>query len=64
MKKNIKIDLNIYPIDKLKQAIHDFEGAAVIILNNDELTIEWETNEEIDEIFSEFWNYVIWLINE
>lgn len=64
MKKNIKIDLNIYPIDKLKQAIHDFEDAAVIILNNDELTIEWETNEEIDEIFSEFWNYVIWLINE
>ncbi|MDD2870357.1 MAG: hypothetical protein PHS49_00055 [Candidatus Gracilibacteria bacterium] len=64
MKKNIKIDLNIYPIDKLKQAIHDFEGAAVIILNNDELTIEGETNEEIDEIFSEFGNYVIGLINE
>ncbi len=64
MKKNIKIDLNIYPKEKILEAINDYEDAALITLKNDELIIEWDTNEEIDEIFLEFWNYVIWLINE
>ncbi len=64
MNKKIKIDLNIYPKEKILEAITDYQDAALISLNNDELTIEWDSNEEIDEIFLEFWNYVIWLINE
>lgn len=64
MNKKIKIDLSIYPKEKVLEAISDYQDAALIKLNNDELTIEWDSLEEIDEIFLEFWNYVIWLINE
>jgi len=64
MKKTIKLDLNIYSKDKIIISISDFSDVAVIKLKGNELTIEWETNEEIDEIFLEFCNYVIWLMNE
>jgi hypothetical protein len=40
MKKNIKIDLNIYPKEKILEAINDYEDAALITLKNDELIIE------------------------
>lgn len=64
MKKNIKIDLNIYPKEKILEAISDYKDAAIITMKNNELIIVWDSNEDIDEIFLEFWNYVIWLINE
>lgn len=64
MKKIIKIDLDIYPSEKVIDAIKDFSDVALIELKNNELEISWETESEIEEIFLEFWNYVIWLINE
>lgn len=64
MQKKYKIDIEIYSQDIVKQAISDFEEVAEIIFNDNKLTINWETELEIDEIFNEFSNYIIWLINE
>lgn len=58
------IDLNIYPKEKILEAISDFSEVNLIELKDDKLTIHWENQEDIDETFLEFWNYVIWLINE
>lgn len=64
MKKIFNINNTIYSDDILKQAIIDFEDVSEIKYNNEKLEINWENDVEIDEIFNEFMNYVIWLINE
>jgi len=63
-KKCFKIENNFYSQDILLQVISDFSDIANISLENNELCIEWENFYEIDEIFNEFMNYVIWLYNE
>lgn len=64
MNKIFEINLEIYPESIIKQAILDFQGVAKINLNGNKLDIIWETEDEIDEVFNEFSNYIIWLINE
>lgn len=64
MKKEFKIDKEIYSIDTLNQAIVDFKEVSEINYNNWTLEIDWKNDLEIEEIFNEFMNYVIWLINE
>ncbi len=64
MIKLINIDFSIYPKEKILEAISDFKDVAKINLENDNLAIEWDNEEDIEEVFLEFWNYVIWLINE
>jgi len=64
MKKDYKIDNEIYKQDIIKQAIIDFSDVAKIKYNEWNLIIQWENKLEIDEIFNEFSNYIIWLYNE
>ena len=72
MKQEFEIDLWIYPEDIVKQAISDFEDVwkpnPSPILKGEgsikSIEINWENKEEIEEIFWEFMNYSIWLINE
>ena len=61
-KKTFKIDSSIYNNDFIFRAIDDFKDYYNIAFKNWEIIIEWYDN--IDEIFNEFMNYVIWLINE
>ncbi len=62
-KQSFKIDDNIYPQDYITQALNDFEEVAQISFEKWVVTIEsLDGNEE--EIFREFMNYIIWLINE
>lgn len=64
MKKEFEISTEIYSEDIVKQAIVDFEEVSDIKYNNGKIEIDWESEYEIDEIFNEFMNYLIWLINE
>jgi len=64
MKKEFKINNEIYTEDIINQAISDFKEVSEIKYNGKILEINWESELEIDEIFNEFMNYIIWLINE
>ncbi|MDD5213059.1 MAG: hypothetical protein PHG82_01420 [Candidatus Gracilibacteria bacterium] len=61
-KQNFKIEDSIYPENIINQAIEDFKYVADINYTNNELIIESE--DDIDEIFNEFMNYVVGLYNE
>lgn len=64
LKKNFKINNNIYPENFILSAIEDFQEVGTINYNEWDLIIEWSVDDDLDEIFNEFMNYVIWLINE
>ena len=72
MKKEFEINIELYTEDIINQAISDFSevfkphpnplliGEGTI----KKIEIEWSNEEEINEIFNELMNYIIWLINE
>jgi hypothetical protein len=64
MEKEFDINLEIYPEDKIAQAIEDFKEAWEIKLENNKIVVLWEDEQVIEEIFNEFMNYIISLINE
>jgi len=64
MKKEFDINLEIYPEEKIKEAIDDFKEVWKIALENNKIIISWESEVEIEEIFNELMNYIISLINE
>ena len=64
MNKEFKINNEIYFEDIVNQAISDFKEVWEIKYNDGMLEINWDSESEIDEIFNEFMNYIIWLINE
>ena len=65
MKKTYSTDLEIYPQNLLLEAIDAFWEVTEITLDNIwNLIIHWDSQEEINEIFNEFMNYNISLINE
>lgn len=64
MEKKYKISNKIYPDDVIEQSVSDFKEVWYIAFHSWELTIRWDDEGSIDEIFNEFMNYVIWLINE
>jgi len=64
MKKIFEINITIYPEDIISQAIIDFADVSEIIFSDNKIEINWENEIEINEIFNEFSNYLIWLINE
>ena len=59
MKKEFKIDSEIYSDDLIKEAILDFEEVANIEQKNNLLIIEGYSDEEMEETFNELMNYVI-----
>ena len=62
--KKYKIDSEIYSEEKIIETISDFSEVAEIKYTNPELKIIWDNETEIEEIFNEFMNYIVWLINE
>lgn len=64
MKIKFEIDKEIYSKKDIKQAILDFNDVSEITFDDWILTIKWENDAEINIIFNEFMNYIIWLFNE
>jgi hypothetical protein len=64
MKKEFKISLDLYPEEKIKQAIEDFKEVWEITLEQSKLIINWDNQDEIEEIFNECMNYIIALVND
>ena len=64
MQKILDIDTSIYDENILKEAIRDFEEVAKISFEKNQLKVEWENEDEIDEVINEFLNYYIWLVNQ
>lgn len=64
MEKKINIETEIYPEKIIIEAINDYKDISDIEYSNNVLTIKWNKMDDIDEIFNEFMNYVIWLNNE
>lgn len=62
IKKSFKIDKNIYKEIQLKESIEAYKDIAKITYKGWEITIEAES--DIEEIFNELMNYVIYIQNE
>lgn len=63
LKKQFKIENKMYQDGDIKSAIRDFSDFD-ISYSAWVLTISAGSNDEIDEIFNEFMNYVVWVYNE
>ena len=59
MEKEFTISPEIYSPDSLQQAIGDFSEITTITYKQWIVTLSWESDSEIDEIFREFMNYVL-----
>ena len=64
MEKTFEINIDLYSENLVKDAIVAFEEYTKIKYSDWILEISWENKEEIDKIFNEFMNYIIWLYNE
>ena len=64
MEKIYKINSEIYSEEKIIETISDFSEVTEIKYINWELRIIWENDNEVNEIFNEFMNYLISNINE
>jgi len=64
MKKIFEINSELYSEEKINEAIESFSEIWDIIFLDWKIIISWDNMEEINEIFNELMNYIIWLINE
>jgi hypothetical protein len=62
-RKNFKIESSLYPTEYIKSTIEDFSDFS-ISFTDWSLSISADTTDEIQEIFNEFMNYILWKINE
>lgn len=58
-KKVFTIQADIYSDDKIQSALEDFQDVAEMNYTWGKLSIQWESEDEIQEIFHEFMNYVL-----
>lgn len=63
MKKEFHIDTELYPKECIDEWISDFSEVASISFDWNELNIIWEDELSIQEIFNEFMNYLISIID-
>jgi len=59
MEKKYTISTKIYQEDSIAQAIEDFAEVSPISFSQETLSIQWDSEDEIQEIFREFMNYVL-----
>lgn len=64
MEKKYKISSDLYKEKYINNAISDYNEVCNIDYKGWFLVISWDSAGDIEEIFNEFMNYVIWLINE
>ena len=62
MQKKYEIDLEIYDQKSILEAIKDFKEIWDIKFKDWILTIDWDNDTSIQEIFNEFMNYLAWLM--
>ena len=61
MKEAFKVSDKIYKTKYINQSIKDFKDVTLVKYSKWELTIEWDSKDEIEEVFNEFMNYTLWL---
>lgn len=59
MKKDFNVSSEVYSEEAISQAIEDFAEVAEISFSSQALSIEGESEDEIQEVFHEFMNYVL-----
>jgi len=59
MTQEFQIDIDIYTSENIQEAIQDFSEVTKISLDGKTLKIDGETEQETQEIFLEFMNYVL-----
>ncbi len=59
MEKTFEISTAIYDTEAIIAAIADFSEVAKISFKKDILTISWDSEVEVIEVFREFMNYVL-----
>ncbi len=59
MNQSFTIDDTIYSREDILSAIEDYQEVTSISFEENTLTISWDSDEEIQEIFLEFMNYVL-----
>ena len=64
MIKNYIIDTEIYWWNAINETLVAFTDITEIEYKSNTLYITWENNEEIEILFWEFMNYVIWITNQ
>ena len=64
MQKEYSIDRSIYKESLINKAIEDFREVWEIKFIDSEILIRGDSEAEIEEIFWELINYIIWLYNE
>ena len=62
-KKEFQIENSIYDESSIKKSIEDFDWFDISYIEG-KLSISWDNENEIDEVFNEFMNYVLWMQNE
>ena len=59
MKKDFNVSSEVYSEEAISQAIEDFADVAEITFSSQTLSVEGESEDEIQEVFHEFMNYVL-----
>ena len=59
MEKVFNLSSKLYREDFIERAIKDFNDVATIKFNNFSITIIWDNDDEIEEVFNESLNYII-----
>lgn len=59
MKQNFQIDTQIYSLEKIQEAVEDFKESTDMVFLDNVLTVDGDSEEEIQEVFHEFMNYVL-----
>ncbi len=60
--QSFKIDNTIYSNEIISRWMEDFKNIAKMSYDNWEMNLESE--EDTEEIFNEFMNYILWIYNE
>lgn len=59
MNQDFQIDTQIYSLEKIQEAVEDFKESIDIEFQSNILTLHGDSEEEIQEVFHEFMNYVL-----
>jgi len=56
---SFSVDTKLYSQQHIDQAIHDFSEVTLIEFSHESLTIFWNSQQEIQEVFHEIMNYIL-----
>jgi len=59
MTQDFLVSSDIYSLESIQEAIRAFSDVSEILYKNDSLSISWDSQQDITDIFNEFMNYVL-----